>query len=179
MGDSITENWAKNRPSFFSDNGYTGRGIGGQTTQQMILRMHQDVVDLKPAVVLILAGTNDVAENTGPMTDKQIIDDLAAMVEIAQANGIKVVMGSVPPATTFFWRRDMTPAPRIRDLNAKIKAWAQSKKLVYADFWAAMSTPDGGMKPELANDTVHPNDAGYGVMEPMAKAAINEALKSK
>jgi lysophospholipase L1-like esterase len=179
MGDSITENWAKNRPAFFEQTGYIGRGIGGQTTQQMILRMHQDVVNIKASVVLILAGTNDVAENTGPMTDEQIIDNLATMTEIARANGVKVVVGSVPPATTFFWRRDMTPAPRIRELNEKLKAWAKSKQFVYADFWAAMSLPDGGMKPDLASDTVHPNDAGYGVMEPIAIAAVNQALKAK
>jgi lysophospholipase L1-like esterase len=179
MGDSITQAWVRQRASFFTDNGYVGRGISGQTSPQMLLRFHQDVVALKPAAVLILAGTNDVAENTGPMTDEQIIDNLMAMVEIAQANKIKVVIGSVTPATSFFWRRDAVPAPRIAALNVKLKAWAAAHRLTYADFWAAMSMPDGTMNPANANDTVHPNAVGYGIMEPIAQAAIVKALKAK
>jgi lysophospholipase L1-like esterase len=179
MGDSITQAWVRQRASFFTDNGYVGRGISGQTSPQMLLRFHQDVVALKPAAVLILAGTNDVAENTGPMTDEQIIDNLMAMVEIAQANKIKVVIGSVTPATSFFWRRDAVPAPRIAALNVKLKAWAAAHRLTYADFWAAMSMPDGTMNPANANDTVHPNAVGYGIMEPIAQAAIVKALKGK
>jgi lysophospholipase L1-like esterase len=179
MGDSITQAWVRQRASFFTDNGYVGRGISGQTSPQMLLRFHQDVVALKPAAVLILAGTNDVAENTGPMTDEQIIDNLMAMVEIAQANKIKVVIGSVTPATSFFWRRDAVPAPRIAALNVKLKAWAATHRLTYADFWAAMSMPDGTMNPANANDTVHPNAVGYGIMEPIAQAAIVKALKAK
>lgn len=177
MGDSITESWAGRRAGFFERNGYVGRGISGQTSPQMLLRFHQDVVALTPAAVVILAGTNDVAENTGPATDEQIIDNLAAMAEIAGAHGIKVVIGSVPPATTFFWRREAVPAPRIKALNAKIKAWAQAQKITYADFWAAMALPDGTMEPANSDDTVHPNAAGYGIMEPIVQAAIAEALK--
>ena len=117
MGDSITQGWAEQRQAVFASNGYIGRGISGQTTSQMVLRFHQDVIALKPAVVAILAGTNDVAENTGPMTDAQILDNLAAMAEMARAHGIKVVVGSVPPATYFSWRREIVPTARIRDLN--------------------------------------------------------------
>lgn len=178
MGDSITQNWASQRGSFFTDHGFVGRGISGQTTPQMVLRFHQDVVDLKPAVVLILGGTNDVAENTGPMTDEQIIANLEAMVEMARAHGIKVVIGSVTPATTFFWNPQMHPTARIQALNVKIRAWAASQNLVYADFWSAMAQPDGTTIPDLASDSVHPNAAGYSIMEPIALAAIERALTS-
>ena len=176
MGDSITQNWAEQRGSFFDANGYVGRGISGQTTSQMLLRFHQDVVALKPVAVAILAGTNDVAQNTGPMTDEQILDNLAAMVEIARAHGIRVVIGSVPPATYFFWRKEIEPTARIRDLNPKIKAWAQAEKIPYVDYWAAMSLPDGRMNPEYAEDSVHPNAKGYAAMEPLVQAAIATVL---
>ena len=179
MGDSITQNWAEQRQGFFTANGYVGRGISGQTTSQMLLRFHQDVVALKPVVVAILAGTNDVAENTGPMTDDQILDNLSAMAEIARAHGIKVVVGSVPPATYFFWRREIQPTARIRDLNPKIRAWAGAQGIPYADYWTAMALPDGGMNPAFAEDSVHPNAAGYGAMEPVAQAAIAAALAQK
>ncbi|MDB5437662.1 MAG: family lipase, partial [Caulobacteraceae bacterium] len=170
--------WASQRASFFTDHGFVGRGISGQTSPQMVLRFHQDVVDLKPAVALILAGTNDVAENTGPITDEQIIANLEAMVEMARAHGIKVVIGSVTPATSFFWNTAMHPTARIQALNVKIRAWAASQNLVYADFWTAMAQPDGTTIPTLAVDSVHPNAAGYGVMEPIALAAIAQAMVS-
>lgn len=179
LGDSITEFWPRRSPAFFEATGYVGRGIGGQTSPQMVVRFHQDVVALKPSVVLILAGTNDVAENTGPATDEQIIDNLTAMVEMAQANKIGVVIGSVPPATRFFWKQEAVPAPRIAALNVKIKAWAQSRGLVYADFWSVLSMPDGTMNPDYAGDSVHPNEKGYAVMEPVAKAAIDKVLNAR
>jgi lysophospholipase L1-like esterase len=179
MGDSITQNWAARRAGFFADNSYVGRGISGQTSSQMVLRFHQDVVALNPAAVVILAGTNDVAENTGPMTDEQIIDNIAAMTEIAHAHGIQSVIGSVPPATRFNWRQEIVPAPRIKALNAKLKTWAQEQGITYADFWSAMSLPDGTMNPANAEDSVHPNDKGYDVMEPIVRAALGEALKKR
>lgn len=179
MGDSITQNWASSRASFFADNGYVGRGISGQTSPQMVLRFRQDVVALKPAAVLILAGTNDVAENTGPITNEQVVDNLAAMVDIARANKIKVVIGSIPPATYFYWNPAIPPTARIAALNVKIKAWATAHNVAYADFWSAMSLPDGTMNPANAADSVHPNAIGYGIMEPIAKAAIAKALKAK
>jgi acyl-CoA thioesterase I len=178
MGDSITQGWAEQRQAVFASNGYIGRGISGQTTSQMVLRFHQDIIALKPAVVAILAGTNDVAENTGPMTDAQILDNLAAMAEMARAHGIKVVVGSVPPATYFSWRREIVPTARIRDLNPKIKSWADAEHIVYADYWSAMALPDGGMNPAYAGDSVHPNADGYAVMESIVKAAIAAALKA-
>jgi lysophospholipase L1-like esterase len=179
MGDSITQNWAEQRGSFFETHGYVGRGISGQTTSQMVLRFHQDVVALNPVVVAILAGTNDVAENTGPMTDEQILANLEAMTEMARAHDIKVVVGSVPPATYFFWRKEIQPTARIRDLNPKIKAWARSRGFPYADYWGAMSAADGAMNPAYAEDSVHPNAAGYAAMEPIVQAAIAEALGRK
>jgi lysophospholipase L1-like esterase len=177
LGDSITQYWLRERPGFFAANGYVDRGISGQTSPQMVLRFHQDVVALKPAVVMILAGTNDIAQNTGPITDEEVIANLEAMVEMARAHRIKVVIGSVPPATTFFWRPDVQPAPHVMALNEKIKAWAKMEDLTYADFWSAMALPDGTMNPQLANDTVHPNLAGYTVMEPIATSAIATAMK--
>jgi acyl-CoA thioesterase-1 len=177
LGDSITQFWVRTRPEFFAATGYVDRGISGQTSPQMVLRFHQDVVALKPAVVLILAGTNDIAENTGPISDEEVIDNLKAMVEMARANRIKVVIGSVTPATTFFWKPDVQPAAHVAALNARIKAWAEGEKLTYADFWSAMALPDGAMNPQLADDTVHPNAAGYAVMEPIATAAVARALR--
>jgi lysophospholipase L1-like esterase len=179
MGDSITEGWALKRATFFESHGYVGRGISGQTTAQMLLRFHQDVVSLDAAAVVILAGTNDVAENAGPMTDEQVLDNLRAMVEIAHANGIAVVIGSIPPATAFVWRKEIAPTARIKELNVKIHAWAATQKIVYADFWNTMALPDGGMNPGYADDTVHPNDAGYAVMEPIAQKAISAALSAR
>jgi lysophospholipase L1-like esterase len=179
MGDSITEGWAAKRSAFFEANGYVGRGISGQTTSQMLLRFHQDVVALKPAAVFVMAGTNDVAENTGPMTDDQVIDNLAGMVEIARAHGIRPVIGSIPPATRFFWRPEIAPTARIRALNAKIRAWADEHDVPYADIWSAMALPDGGMNPAFAADSVHPNDAGFAAMEPIAQASLAVAVKDR
>jgi lysophospholipase L1-like esterase len=179
MGDSITEGWAAQRAPFFDSNAYVGRGISGQTTSQMLLRFHQDVVALDPAAVVILAGTNDIAENTGPITDAQVVDNLAAMVEIARAHDIRPVLGSIPPATRFAWRPGIEPRARIRELNARIRAWAEAHGVTYADVWTAMSVPDGGMKPEYAGDTVHPNAEGYATMEPIVQAAIKDALQKK
>jgi lysophospholipase L1-like esterase len=179
LGDSITQNWARGRPEFFAANGYVGRGISGQTSPQMVLRFHQDVIALKPAAVFILAGTNDIAENTGPISDDQVIDNLTSMVEMARAHKIKVVVGSVTPATYFFWKSEAQPTAHVMALNEKIKAWATSEKITYADFWSAMAMPDGTTNPAYANDSVHPNSAGFGVMEPIATAAIKTALRRR
>jgi lysophospholipase L1-like esterase len=178
LGDSITQHWVQGRASFFSDNGFVGRGIPGETSAEMLQRFQKDVVALNPEAVLILAGTNDVAENGGPVTDEQIIGNLNAMAEMARASKIKVVIGSVPPATRFGWNPTLKPAARIAELNSKIKAWAEAQGLPYADFWSAMALPSGEINPEDAADTVHPNAAGYSVMEPIAKMAIEKALAS-
>jgi lysophospholipase L1-like esterase len=178
MGDSITELWAARRP-FFAEHGYVGRGVSGQTSGQMLLRFHQDVVALRPAVVVILAGTNDVAGNSGPETDDQILANIEAMTEIARAHGIRVVVCSIPPATRFSWRPELAPSQRIGALDLRLQAWAQRERLTYADLWSAMALPDAEMNPELSADTVHPNDAGYALMEPIVQAAVAEALKRR
>jgi lysophospholipase L1-like esterase len=177
FGDSITDNWGRKFGSFFPGKPYVNRGISGQTTSQMVLRFQQDVVHLAPAAVVLLAGTNDIAENTGPITDPQIQDNIRAVVAIARANHIRVILGSIPPADRFPWHPGIAPAERIRGMNAWLKSYATAEHLVYLDYYTALATPEGAMKPDLAVDKyVHPNDAGYAVMQPLAEAAIAKSL---
>ena len=175
MGDSITQLWAMQ--PFIKDNAhFVGRGISGQTTPQMLLRFRSDVVALKPAVVHIMGGTNDVAQNTGPETPEEIQGYVAGMVDIAKANGVKVVIASIPPAADFLWHRGLDPAPKIRALNVWLKDYAAKKHVVYADYWPAIATPEGAMKPEYSKDGVHPNAEGFAAMAPIAQAAIAKAM---
>jgi lysophospholipase L1-like esterase len=153
------------------------RGIGGQTTPQMLIRFQQDVVALKPAVVVILAGTNDIAGNTGPTTNQQIEDNFRSMIAIAKQNHIKVVMASLTPAGAYPWRPEVHPVERILALNTWIKQEAADQGLVYLDYFSAMADSQNGMKAALTVDGVHPNAAGYRVMAPLAEKAILEALK--
>ena len=176
MGNSITIGWIEWDPGFFKDKPYVDRGISGQTTPQMLVRFRQDVVDLKPAVVVILAGINDIAENTGPSTLEMIEGNLSSMCEIAKANNIKVVLSSVLPANIFPWRRTINPAEKVFDLNKWIKEYAAQNNLVYLDYYTTMVDEEMGLKKELTYDGVHPNLEGYKVMEPMAEKAIQEAL---
>ncbi len=152
------------------------RGISGQTTPQMLVRFRQDVIDLHPSVVVILGGVNDLAENTGPMTVDAIFGNIVSMAELARANGITVVLSSVLPASDFRWRHGLDPAPKIVALNARLAAYATAHQLVYVDYHAAMDDGHGGLKAELTEDGVHPNLAGYRVMEPIAAKAIAAAL---
>ncbi|MCC6930970.1 MAG: SGNH/GDSL hydrolase family protein [Gemmatimonadaceae bacterium] len=177
MGNSITEGWAPLFPTLFPGKPYVGRGIGGQTTPQMLVRFRQDVVALKPAVVVILAGTNDIAGNTGPSTLEMIEDNLASMAEVARANGIKVVLSSVLPVWDYPWKPGLQPAPRIVALNAWIKRYAASHGAVYLDYHTPMADARQGMKEDLANDGVHPNEAGYRLMASLVEPAIREALR--
>ncbi|MCW5910773.1 MAG: alpha/beta hydrolase fold domain-containing protein [Cyclobacteriaceae bacterium] len=179
MGNSITEGWSKLHPDFWKDKPYINRGISGQTTPQMLLRFKQDVIDLKPKVVVILAGTNDIAGNTGSMTLEQSRDNIIAMAQLAKANGIKVVLSSVIPAYDFPWRPGLEPAGKIVALNQMIKRYCDANKIVYLDYHAAMKDERNGLKNELGYDGVHPNEAGYKVMGPLAEKAIAEALKRK
>jgi lysophospholipase L1-like esterase len=179
MGNSITEGWSEFVPSFFEGRPYINRGISGQTTPQMVLRFKQDVVDLKPKVVVILAGINDIAGNTGPMTLEQSRDNLIAMAQLAKANGIKVVLSSVIPAFDFPWSPGMEPAEKVVALNKMIKAYANQNSIVYLDYFSAMADERNGLKKELGYDGVHPNLEGYQVMAPLAEKAIAEALKKK
>lgn len=178
MGDSITELWGTLDPAFFT-HGDVDRGISGQTTSQMLLRFRQDVIDLHPQAVHILAGTNDVAGNTGPVTLEQVESNIASMAELANANGIRVILGSIPPAARFPWRSEIQPVDTIQTLNAWIKAYAARNGFTYVDYYGALATAQGGMKPGLANDGVHPTKQGYAVMEPLARAAIQAVAPSK
>ncbi|HEV2227529.1 MAG TPA: SGNH/GDSL hydrolase family protein [Steroidobacteraceae bacterium] len=178
LGDSLTESW--NLSALALDKvEVLNRGIGGQTTPQMLVRFRQDVVDLKPAVVHILAGTNDLAGNTGPTTPEAIENNLSSMVEIAAANHVRVVLASVLPALDYPWRPGLEPAPRIVALNDWIRAYASRRQLVYADYYSALVDARGGFKPELADDGVHPNGAGYAVMSPIARQSIRQALAAR
>ncbi|WP_294233599.1 SGNH/GDSL hydrolase family protein [uncultured Sphingomonas sp.] len=174
MGDSITEGWVGKMPQFFTP-GRVGRGISGQTTSQMLLRFRQDVIDLKPAVVQIMAGTNDIAGNTGPTTDAQVEGNIMSMVELAQAHGIRVILASIPPADHFEWKPGLPTAPRIATLNAWLKDYAKRVGATYADYWSVLHVGDA-LNPAYGTDGVHPNAAGYAAMAPVADAAIKRAL---
>jgi lysophospholipase L1-like esterase len=179
MGNSITEGWGKYFPTMFAAKPYINRGIGGQTTPQMLVRFRQDVIALKPAVVVILAGTNDIAGNTGPSTLEMIEDNLASMAELAQANGIAVVLSSVLPVFDYPWRPGLEPATKIVTLNTWMKQYSATHGAVYLDYHSAMADERQGMKSGLASDGVHPNEAGYRIMAPLAEQAIAEALRRK
>jgi len=176
MGNSITASWSKFFPQMFPGKPYVGRGISGQTTPQMLVRFRQDVIALKPAVVVILAGTNDIAGNTGPSTLEMIEDNLMSMTELARANGIRVVLSSVLPVFDYPWKRGLEPAPKIVALNAWIKSYAARVGAVYLDYHSAMADERQGLRADLTTDGVHPNEAGYRIMAPLAERAIAQAL---
>ncbi|HEL3778057.1 TPA: SGNH/GDSL hydrolase family protein [Stenotrophomonas maltophilia] len=177
FGDSITEGWGREgSASFFPGKGWLNRGISGQTTAQMLLRFPQDVLALHPQVVVILAGTNDIAGNTGPSTQGMIEDNLHAMVDLARAHGIRVVLASVLPVSEYPWMPGITPAPKVRALNASLRRYADAKQLVYLDYYTPMANAAGGLDSRLAEDGVHPTAKGYEVMSPLAEAAIGVAL---
>ena len=175
MGDSITDGWHLDKS--FPGKPYVNRGISGQTSPQMVLRFRQDVIDLKPKVVVILAGTNDIAGNTGPMTLEESEGYLMSMAEMATANHIRVVLCSVLPAFDFSWTPGKVPAQKIVELNKWIKAYAAEKHYVYVDYHTAMKDERDGLPENLSKDGVHPNAAGYAIMAPLAEAGIKKALK--
>lgn len=176
IGDSITQGWIDKAPGFFTG-GRIDRGIGGQTTPQMLLRFRQDVVDLQPAVVQIMGGTNDIAGNTGLMTEGQTKENIMSMTELAQAAGIRVILASVPPADRFPWRPGLETAGRIAAINAWLRDYAPRVGATYADYWSVLH--DGqAMRASLTYDGVHPNEAGYAAMAPVAEVAIRRALAS-
>lgn len=178
-GNSITEAWAPHFATLFPDRPYVGRGISGQTTPQMLVRFRQDVIALQPAVVVILAGTNDIAGNTGPSTLAMIGDNLVSMVELARANGIRVVLSSVLPAYDYPWRPGLEPAAKITALNAWMRHYASAHDVVYLDYHTAMADERQGLRAALTDDGVHPNAAGYRVMAPLAERAIADALSRR
>ncbi len=180
MGDSITDAWGRSRGKFFPDKPYINRGISGQTTPQMVLRFRPDVINLHPKVVVILAGTNDIAGNTGPETLEEIEGNLMTMVELAKANKIKVVLSSVMPVCDYIRpQTERRPPAKILALNSWIQDYAKAHKLVYLDYYSALIDDQKMFKKELTYDGLHPNDAGYEVMGPLASEAISKALKGK
>ena len=176
MGNSITEGWLSDSTSFFYTKPYINRGISGQTTPQMLIRFKQDVIDLKPAAVVILAGINDIAGNTGPSTIDMIADNIQSMAHVANANQLKVIISSVLPADDFPWRPDMKPAPKVQSLNKKLSAFAAEQGFTYLDYYTSMSTEGGAMIDHFTNDGVHVTPRGYKHMEALAQKAIDSAL---
>ena len=174
MGDSITEGW--HLEESFPAKPYINRGISGQTTPQMVLRFHQDVIALQPKVVVILGGINDIAQNTGPMTLEESENNIAAMAEMATANGIRVVLCSVLPAYDFPWHPGLEPATKVVTINRWIAAYAALHKHIYVDYYAAMKDERGGLPSSLSHDGVHPLPTGYAVMVPLVQAGIDKAL---
>ncbi len=179
MGNSITEFWKYIDSDFFIKNKYINRGISGQTTSQMIVRFQQDVISLKPSVVVILAGINDIAENTGPITLENIFKNIISMATAAKQNKIKVVLSSVLPAYDFPWRPGLQPANKIIRLNAMIEAYCKANKIVYIDYYSSMVDERKGLDKKYSADGVHPTIAGYKIMEPLIEKAIKKALSLK
>jgi lysophospholipase L1-like esterase len=179
MGNSITEGWKNTHPHFFEDHPYICRGISGQTTPQMLIRFRQDVIALQPKVVVILAGTNDIAGNTGPSTLEMIMDNIRSMAEIASANKIKVVLSSVLPASEYPWQKEKDPSVKIPILNEMIKGYCKTKDYIYLDYFSSMKDEKNGLKAEYTTDGVHCTAEGYDVMEILVQQAIKKALKSK
>lgn len=183
MGDSITDAWPQPRfGDFFTGKPYIGRGISGQTTPQMLVRFRPDVIDLKPKVVVILAGTNDIAGNTGPMTNEEIIGNLSSMAELAKAHGIRVVLSSIMPVGAYHTAANgvpqttTRPMARITAINAWMQKYAATEKHIYLDYFSAMIDQTGHLRTELSADDLHPNAQGYAIMAPLAEAAIKQAL---
>ena len=185
MGDSITDSWdGPANGGFFPGKPYLDRGISGQTTPQMLIRFRADVIALKPKVVVILAGTNDIAGNTGPTTLEAIEDNLASMAELARASGIRVVLSSLLPVSDYetrdgkpIVRTVQRPPAQIKALNDWMRRYAAERRLIYLDYYSAMSDEKGFLKDELSNDGLHPNAKGYEVMSPLAEQTIARALK--
>jgi lysophospholipase L1-like esterase len=174
MGDSITEFWQVADPGLF-DGGVIDRGISGQTTAQMLLRFRADVVNLRPMTVHILAGTNDVAGNGGPTSPQDFRNNIESMVELAQANGIGVILGSIPPAAAFPWRPEVKPVPIIKELNVWLRDYAVRKRLRFIDYYGELAGPKGELKPDLGNDGVHPNRNGYRIMRRLLERELAAA----
>jgi len=179
IGNSITEAWRNYHPEFFERKSYVNRGISGQTTPQMLLRFRQDVIALKPKIVVILAGTNDIAENTGPTTIEMIVDNISSMAEIAKSNNIKVIISSVLPAYDYPWKTGLKPNEKIPKLNKLLKEYANKNRIVYIDYFTSMTNKKNGFKKEYTYDGVHPNKKGYLKMEPLVEKAIKKTLLQK
>lgn len=175
IGDSITEAWQNIDPSFFTNKPYINRGISGQTSPQMLLRFRTDVINLRPIMVVILAGTNDIAGNTGPSTPEMILNNIISMAELSKINTIKVILCSVLPAFEYKWRPGMQPVLKIATLNKLIREYASKNDIPYVDYYSAMTDENKGLHSNYSEDGVHPNKAGYKIMEPLIHNAIKKA----
>ncbi|RPH03559.1 MAG: acylhydrolase [bacterium TMED46] len=177
MGDSITEEWSNLYPEYFTEKGYMNRGIGGQTTPQMLIRFKPDVIDLKPEIVVILAGTNDIAGNTGPSNAKMITDNIFSMAEIAKAYQVKVVLSSILPVYEYDWAREIKDPPSIiQAVNDALKQYAIDQGLIYLDYFSSMVDERQGLNSDYTFDGVHPNESGYILMSSLAEEVLSELL---
>jgi lysophospholipase L1-like esterase len=172
LGDSITDGWTHGPADVFAVAGRINRGISGQTTAQMLLRMRQDVIDLQPHTLVLLAGTNDIAGNTGPVTLAQIEANLASIIDLARVHGIQVVLCALLPADRYPWAPEIRPAQPIRELNRWIEAQARARGLRFVDFHSALTDPQGGLPTRYSEDGVHPNEAAYAVMRRLVESAL-------
>ncbi len=179
MGNSITESWGVIDSGFFDNNGYVDRGISGQTSSQMLLRFRQDVIDLKPAVAVILAGTNDIAENAGPISLEDIMGNIISMVQLAEQNNIKVILSSVLPAYDFPWHKGLQPAEKIVKLNSMIKSYCDENNIPYVDYYSKMVDERKGLDEKYTHDGVHPTYDGYEVMDSLVQEKLKMVLGSK
>ena len=178
MGNSITEGWLNEKLTFFENPWFVNRGIGGQTTSQMLLRFRQDVIDLQPRVVVILAGINDIAQNQGPIAVEDIFGNLKSMCELAKINDINVVLCSVLPAKEFPWRMEINPIDKVAELNALLKDYARKKNIIYVDYYSKLVTKEFGLPADLTSDEVHLTIKGYKTLEPIVMRGINKALNN-
>ena len=175
-GNSITEGWYKLRPDFFRSHGFVGRGISGQTSSEMLVRFRQDVIDLHPKNVVILCGTNDVAQNNGAIALEHVMDNIQSMCQLAKANNIRPVLCSVLPARSFYWNPLIQDAPQqIQALNTLIRQYALDNGILYVDYYSEMADEDGGLRPGLSPDEVHPNEDGYEIMERIILSVLYNA----
>ena len=178
MGDSITEFWSVLCPEFFTGKPFINRGISGQTTPQMLIRFRADVIALKPTIVVVLAGANDIAGNTGPSTLEMIANNIFSMAELAKVHQIKVILCSVLPAYDFPWKRGSFPSEKIVKLNTIIQEYADANEILYLDYYSALVDEQKGLKSAYADDGVHPNKNGYEVMNPLVEAALVKVLST-
>ncbi|WP_295939297.1 GDSL-type esterase/lipase family protein [uncultured Alistipes sp.] len=178
MGNSITDHWINLHPDFFEENGFVDRGISGQTTIEMLARFRSDVIELRPKVVVILAGINDIAQNNGPIKLEDTFRNIVSMCDLARYNGIRVVLCSVLPCDRFSWRPQIQPGPLVRELNAMLKRYADEQQIAYVDYHTAFDNGNGGLTERFAADGCHPTHYGYSLMEPLVVEGINKTLKT-